>query len=180
MVVDEGHDLHTAVQRATAELGIRPQHLDVDIATLRQAVHEYRELFRPQQAATLHDRRKLALQAMRSFADYRPRLAGSLVYGDGPLDRVRLILLADTAEQVMITLHDLHIPWRDAEVTLHYTKDRHKTHPAFRFIAGDMQIELVVLTPGSRNDPPRDALGKGPLDTIGVDQLEALINAAQA
>lgn len=179
MVVDEGHDLHTAVQRAAAQLGIRPQHLDVDIAALRRAVRDYRELFRPQQAETLRDLRRLALQAMQSLAEFQPRLAGTLVHGDGPLDQARLILIADTAEQVVFKLQDLHIPWRDGEVTLQYTRDRRKPHPAFRFMAGDTNIELVVLAPSSRNDPPRDPLGKGPLEMLDVDRLKALIDAAQ-
>ena len=104
MVVDEGHDLHTAVQRAAAQLGVRPQHLDIDVANLRRAVQEYRDLFRPQQAQTLHKRRALALQAMQSFAEFQPRLAGNLLHGDGPLDQARLILVADTPEQVLLQM----------------------------------------------------------------------------
>lgn len=178
MVVDEGHDLHTAVRRAAEQLGIRPQHVDVDIVALRRAVQEYRELFRPEQAETLRRQRALALQAMQSFAEFRPRLAGNLLHGDGPLDRVRLILVADTPEQVMLRLHDLHIPWHDGEVTLQYTKDRRKTHPAFRFMAGELAVELVVLAPATRNDPPRDAFGKGPLEMLNIDQLRSLVNVA--
>lgn len=82
---------------------------------LRTAVDEYRRLFRPQQLNQLHACRRLALDAMCDLAAFEPQLAGSLVHGDGPLDRIRLLLRADTPEQVIMHLDDRHIPWRTAE-----------------------------------------------------------------
>lgn len=117
---------------------------------------------------------------MRSFSDFRPRLTGALVHGDGPLDVIRLLLFADTPEQVMLHLHDRHIPWQDTEVVLHYSAGRRVGQPALRFLAGETAVELVILDRQSRSDPPRDPISGGRLEMLDTDELSALINEASA
>lgn len=174
-MVDEGRDLAAAVQRAAQEHGIRVNALAASLAELRAAINEYRELFRPQQLTTLRERRQTAMDAMRSFAAFEPRLSGSLVFGDGPLDRVRLMLVADTPEQVLLHLSDQRIPWQEGEVGLVFAGNRRATRPAFRFLAGEVTIELVVLSPADRSDPPREPVGGSPLALLDVDEVTALV-----
>lgn len=175
MVVDEGYALDSALQRAARNLGVQLQQARPSLEALRAAIREHRELFRPEQLRRLQEQRRLALDAMRSLAEFRPRLTGPLIHGDGPFDRVRLLLIADTPEQVMMHLDDRHIPWRDAEVLLHYSAGRRVNRPAVRFVAGATAIELIILDPGSRSDPPRDPITGGPLEMLDADQLNALI-----
>lgn len=174
-MVDDGYALDSAVQRAARNQGIQLQQTRPSLEALRMAIRERRELFRPEQARQLQEQRRVALEAMRSLAGFRPRLIGSLIHGDGPLDSVRLLLIADTPEQVMMHLNDRHIPWRDAEVSLHYSARRRVSRPAVRFVAGATAIELIILDPGSRSDPPRDPISGGPLEMLDADQLHALI-----
>lgn len=177
MVVEDGHDLEAALQRATAELGIRAQHLRVTRAALGAAIAEHRALFRPQQSAAIRKHRLQALDAMREFADFQPRLWGPLVFGDGPPDRIRLLLSADTPELVAMHLADRHIPWREAEVVLHHSGGRRVTRPALRFMAGDSSVELVTLDRTVRSDPPRDPISGGALETLDTEALTALLAA---
>lgn len=177
MVVDEGRDLSSALQRAAQEAGLSAQRVDVPAAELRAAVDEYRGLFRPQQLQRLDQQRRMALDAMQTFAELQPRLSGSLVHGDGPLDRIRLIVEADTPEQVLLLLSDRRIPWQEDEVSLQFAGNRRDPRPLFRFVAGDAQLELVVLGRTDRSNPPRDPLDKGPLAMLNADQLRALIDA---
>lgn len=175
LVVDENIDLADAVQRVVREAGIRPQHVGIAAVTLRAAIDDYRQLFRPQQLAILAARRRLALEAMHSLAAFTPRLAGPLVHGDGPLEHVRLLLPADSPEQVIMHLRDNHIPWQTGEVTLRHASERRLAHPALRFVAGDAQIELVILDPRYHSDPPQDALGAGKLLTLNAAELTRLL-----
>ena len=62
---------------------------------LRAAINEYRTLFKPHQLMQLLQQRRLAREAMSEFAAFRPKLFGDLVHADGPLDRIRLMLIAD-------------------------------------------------------------------------------------
>lgn len=174
-VVDGGHDLDSALRRAARAQGVRVQS-QPSVETLRAAIHDYRQLFRPQQLQRLQAQRRLALGAMQSFSGFQPRLVGPLIHGDGPLDGVRLLLIADTPEQVMMHLHDRHIPWRSAETALHYSGGRKVKRPALCFLAGDSTVELVILDHDSRSDPPRDPITGGPLEMLDEGQLDALID----
>lgn len=175
LVVDSGYDLEAALRRVARDHGINLQQLRPSVEALRSAIHDYRELFRPQQLSQLTEKRRVALNAMQLFAVFEPRLSGALVHGDGPLDRVRLLLMSDTPERVMMFLSDRHMPWRDAEASLHYSGGRRIARPALRFLAGPTEIELVILDPRTRSDPPRDPVSGGPLETLGLDQLAVLL-----
>jgi len=175
LVVDDGYALDSALQRAARNQGVKLQQARPSLEALRAAIREHRALFRPDQERRLQGQRRLALDAMRALAEFRPRLIGSLIHADGPFDRVRLLLIADTPEQVMLHLGDRHIPWRDAEVSLHYSGGRRVNRPAVRFMAGETAIELIILDRDSHSDPPRDPITGGPLEMLDADQLNALI-----
>lgn len=175
LVVDGGHDLENAVRRAARSRGINLQQARPLLATVHQAIAEYRALFRPQQLEQLRERRELARQAMQTFEVFRPRLAGALVRGDGPLERIRLLLVAETPEQVAMHLADRHMPWRESAIELHYSGGRRLMRPALLFVAGDTTVELVILDAGSHSDPPRDPITGGRLATLDAAALDALL-----
>lgn len=177
LVVDGGHDLDEALRRAARAQGVNLQQARPTREELRAAINDYRELFRPQQVQQLWRQRRLALQAMQTFLAFQPRLIGSLIHGDGALDTVQLLLFTDSPEQVMHHLHDRRMPWRDTEVSLHYSGGRRIARPALRFLAGDTTIELVLLDRGSRSDPPRDPITGGRLEMLNPDELAQLIAA---
>ena len=144
---------------------------------LHEAIREHRALFRPAQYDRLTEQRRLALESMQHFAGHRPRLIGSLVDGDGPLDQITLLLLTDTIEEVIHDLEDRHIPWRSAERTLQHAHGQRIPHPAVRFEAGASTVELVVPGRQLRSNPPRDPIDGRPLSMLSPDQVAALIAA---
>jgi hypothetical protein len=174
-VVNDGHGVDHAMTRAAHDLGVSLRQLQPSRAELHHAIADYRELFHPDQLATLRSQRALALQAMHSLADFQPRLAGPLVHGDGPLDRVRLLLFADAPEEVLLHLHERHIPWQEAQVPLQHAGNRRRDWPAARFMAGQSRIEVVILDRQSLSDPPRDPIDGGRLDMLDSSQLAALL-----
>lgn len=174
-VVNDGHGLEHALARTAQDRGISLRQLNLTREEIDRAISDYRELFQPQQLLMLERQRRLALEAMRNLAAFAPRLAGTLVHGDGPLDRIRLLVYADSAEQVLLHLHDQGIPWQDAEVELRHAGNRRRSWPAARFMAGDTRVELVVLDPRSQSDPPRDSIDGGRLRTLDPSQLSALL-----
>jgi hypothetical protein len=175
LVVNDGHDLEQALKRAAREHGINLQHARPSREALHTAIHEYRTLFRPQQEQQLKAQRCIAAEAMQTFSRFGPRLIGPLVRGDGPLDKVQLLLTADTPEQVMLALNDQRIPWRESEVVLHYAGGRRAAKPALQFIAGDSRVELILLDDSGRSDPPRDPMTGGRLEALSPGQLATLL-----
>lgn len=139
------------------------------------AIHEYRALFKPHQLTQLQQQRRLAREAMSELSAFGPRLFGNLVHGDGPLNRISLMLIADTPEQVMHYLHDRHIPWQDGETVLNYSGRRRVARPSLRFLAGESTVEMVILERRSHSDPPRDSMTGGSMEMLGIEQLDALI-----
>lgn len=143
--------------------------------SVQAAVHEYRALFRPQQLLQLNEQRRLAAQAMRTFARFQPLLTGPLVHGDGQLDLIRLLLIADAPEHVIMALSDQRIPWQAAEAKLHFSGGRQEARQTLRFMASETRVELVLMDSTERSDPPRDPATGGPLDTLSPSQLGTLI-----
>ncbi|MGB5252629.1 MAG: hypothetical protein WBN68_07890 [Sedimenticolaceae bacterium] len=145
--------------------------------TIWSAIREYRALFRPEQSALLQQQRRLALQVMQTLARFKPRLLGSLVRGDGPLDQIQLLVFADSPEPVIWHLNDRHIPWQAGDTLLHYSAGRRLARPVLRFLAGETSIELIILSDQSASDPPRDPVSGGALDMRDADELSTLIDA---
>mgnify|MGYP000302496312 CR=1 FL=1 len=69
---------------------------------------------------------------MQTLASFKPRLLGSLVRGDGPLDRIQLLVFADSPEPVIWHLNDRHIPCQAGDTLLHYSGGRRLARPALR------------------------------------------------
>lgn len=174
-MVDDGHPLRDALQRAARKLDINLRHRAPSAQALQQAIDDYRELFRPQQRHQIETQRRAALRAMQAFVDFEPRLTGALINGDGPLDRIRLLVTADTPEQVLLQMHEKHLPAQQAEVRLHLSGGRILNAPAMRFIAGDSEVEVVILDAERRSDPPRDPLTGGRLATLSLGELQQLL-----
>ena len=174
-MVEDHLDLQQALMQVARKRGFKRQSDWPSRAALQQAIDDYRSLFHPGQSDRLTAQRGLALDAMRTLEEFHPRLTGTLVHGDGPLDKIRLLLIADSPEQIILHLEDRGMPWHSAEVTLHFSGGRHTAQPALRFLAGDVTIELIVLDPKSRSDPPRDPIDGGPLTSLDIERLEALL-----
>lgn len=140
-------------------------------------MREHRSLFQPRQFEQLTAQRRIALEAMRTLAAFRPRLLGSLVDGDGALDHITLLLQADSVESVIHVLQDHHIPWRSDERTLHHASGQRLAHPALCFEAGGSSLALIIAPPHLRSDPPRDPLDGRRLALLDSAELAALLAA---
>lgn len=171
-------DHQSACRKAAERLGEpNPRHWP-DARAIEQALREYQALFQAdRQPAELRQLRQLALAAMQDLAALKPRLVGAVARGVA--DRhsgIRLLVRADTPETVAMALTDRRIPWHSAEVMLGFSRNRRAPRPTFRFQAGEVPVELVVLAPGDRQDPPRDPLDDGPLRGLTASQLAELLS----
>jgi hypothetical protein len=179
LIVDEGFSAEHALAQAATTSGLQLHQCRPSPEELREAVREYRALFRPEQFAELAAHHQAALEAMRSLAPFHPRLFGSLVDGTGPLDQISVLLQAESAEVVIHELEDRHIPWRSDEKILHHTSGEQQAHPALRFEAGRSSVELVILARHFRSDPPCNPIDHKPLETLTTDALAAHLAALE-
>lgn len=161
IMLDQGSDdFERARRKAADRIGIPNRRHWPSNEAVREALLAQRRLFLgPADGAQTRRLRATALAAMDQLADFSPRLVGGALAGTASLELgVELMLFADRAEDVIFGLLDRRIPWEEGERTMRYRGGERVVYPVFRFLAGDIPIELIVL--------PRRTLRHLPLDPV--------------
>lgn len=143
---------------------------------IEQAVLEYQRLFRADtQPRRLSKLRATALRAMRFLERFKPRLVGAVLSGtaDEHSD-VCLHLFSDPAEAVGLFLRDNGIPHEASERRLRLAPEETSRMPAYRFMAGDVPVELVVFSERVRRRVPLSPVDGKPMRRAGLQAVEAL------
>lgn len=168
LLVEQGlTDPRQALRKAAERLGVRDEAAWPRADEVEAALREHQRLFRgPAQQQALELRRRAALQAMRFFAAFEPRLVGGVL--DGTADEhsaVELMLFSDDPDAVIRALHEHDIPHRTSARRLRFEREAPpQACPLHSFVADRIDFRLTVL--------PRDALRQAPLDSAGERPLE--------
>ena len=173
IVLDQGlEDYDKARRKAAERIGVPDRRHWPSNEAVQDAVLAQRRLCmgRADEEA-LQRLRAAALQAMEQLELFAPRLVGGALSGAlGSGSGIDLLLFADRAEDVIFTLLDLRIPWREAERSMRYPGGARCVHPVFRFMAGELPVELVVLPRRALRNPPLDPVTERP--QRGADRHE--------
>lgn len=183
IMVEQGlPDFDRARRKAAERTGILDRRHWPSNEVVQEAISLQRRLFRAHRhSAELESFWHQAIQAMRLFQAFEPRIAGSAL--DGPTDPalgLELFLFADQPEDVLFALMDRRIPWRDGQRLMRYPDGQSQPHPVFRFLAGETPVALVVLPRSALRHPPLDPVTERPLRGMRVEALEQLASAEQA
>ncbi|MCK8516853.1 hypothetical protein M0534_11040 [Methylonatrum kenyense] len=145
---------------------------------IQEAVLDYQRLFRgDRHASHLRELREAALEAMQFFAAFRPRLVGSVLDGTASdWSDVNLHVFADTPEDVAVFLMDRGIPFETAERRLRFNRDDWEFYPVYRFMAGDVPVDLTVFSGGGLRQAPRSPVDGQPMDRANRDAVRQLLN----
>lgn len=161
-----------AAQRlgASAEVGL-PKNSEID-----DALREYQRLFHSaEQPRHLHALREAALEAMRYFARFEPRLVGAVL--DGTADAhsaVCLHLYCDTPESVLAVLGDAGIAFAQSARRLRIHADRNADFPVVKIHQSGIAFDLTLLPLDAIRQAPRDRSGGKPMQRAHLAQVEAL------
>ena len=175
----ESGDFISARRKAAARLGCKDQRCFPDNIEIDAALREYQQLFkRDSQPETLKQLRLLAVEAMQRFHAFSPRLTGSVLDGTADIcSPVQLNLSADTLEELTLYLMEKRIPFELGEVRKKHAGGKIKSHPLIAFLAGNAEIELMLLTPSDRSDPPLDSQSDKPESGASLSEVRALMDA---
>ena len=116
---------------------------------------------------------------MRLLDDFRPRLVGPVL--SGTADRhseICLHLFSDPPEDVAMFLLDRGIVHDQGEARVRFQADGHERLPAFRFLAGEVQVELVVFSARARRRTPLSPVDGRPMRRAKLAEVAALVEAA--
>lgn len=144
---------------------------------IQQALVQRLRLFqREKQDAEIRQLRNQALEAMRAFARFNPRLVGPVLAGTADsAGGVRLHLFADNPEEIALTLIEQRIPWQQREIALRFSGGTRHQHPALTFVAGETPFELIILPLAAERNPPLDAVSERPERGADIRGLERLL-----
>ncbi len=161
MSEDGIRDFHQAKLKAAQRLGILDDLSLPRNCEIEQALRDYQRLFcADSQPALLRVRREAAARAMHFFAQFTPRLVGSVL--DGTADAhspVCMHLHTDQPDGVGEFLREQGIPAETGSRHLWIDREREAEVPVWLFSAEDLSFDLTVL--------PHDALRQAPLDRSG-------------
>lgn len=178
ILIDSGHgDFHLAKVKAARRLGApETRNLPANVE-IEQALLEYQQLFNgSEQQGYLRALRQAALQAMRLFDAFQPRLAGSVLSGAVPRNAVvELHLFSDSPKEVLFFLMDQGIPFDEGQRTLRYMKQKHVSYPVYRFMAGDIDLELLVMPLAGLRQACRCPVDGRPMRRISLAALESML-----
>ncbi len=170
-------DFDRARRKAAERTGILDRRRWPSNEMIQEALLSQRRLFLSASRTRDFQRlREAALQAMHSFHAFNPRLIGPVLHGSGHPDQgVQLCLYAECSEEVMFALIDRRIPWQEGERIFRYGGGDRRAYPAFRFVAGQTPIELIVLPPQTLRNPPLDPVTERPERGADIAELERLL-----
>lgn len=172
----EAGGLDEARRKAAARLGVSLRHLP-DNAEIEQALKQYQSLFQADNHTTrLRQLRQAALNAMRLLEPFEPRLVGPVLSGTAPPHSpVHLHLFADTPEAVALFLLERRIPCDQDERRVRYTAEQGETLPLYRFVAGDITLELTVFPAHAPRLRPLSPVDNRPMQRVDAATVESLL-----
>ncbi len=180
IMAEEGvGDFHTAKRKAAARLGANDTRNLPRNTEIEQELRSYQRLFLADSQPQRLDRlRRVALQAMGFLAHFQPRLVGSVLEGTaGVHSDVNLQLFADSPEEVNLFLMEQQIPFEHAERRLRFGEGEGEAFPAFRLLADQVAVELVVLPPKLLRQAPLSPVDGRPMQRASRAAVEALLAA---
>jgi len=164
-----------ARRKAADQLGIRDKGQLPSNAEIEQALQEHQRLFQASsQQRYLHHARQTAMEAMHFLRDFDPRLTGPVL--SGTVTRyhpITLHLFCDDPGAVALFLLERGIPCESGERRLNFGVMR--SCPMLRFMAGEQELELIVLPCKSRNQAPLSPVDGRPQARVDKARLESLL-----
>ena len=181
LMVESGiRDYQLAKRKAALRLGLgdsRDLPRNDEIEREREA---YQRLFGDEERARhVGALRRHALEAMRLLDPFGPRLVGPVLSGSADRhSEICLHLFSDPPEDVAMFLLDRGIVHDQGEARVRFQADGHERLPAFRFLAGETQVELVVFSARARRRTPLSPVDGRPMRRAKLAEVAALVEAA--
>ena len=174
-------DYRQAKLKAAQRLGIVDDVSLPKNGEIEDALREHQRLFRADQPETLQQLREAALEAMRFFAEFEPRLVGPVLEGTADEhSAVCLHLHDDAGDRVAMFLQERGIPYDERTRRLRLERDTTVDAPVFVFSAGDNAIDITVLPYDRLRQAPLDRIDEKPMRRANLAAVEELVRGDDA
>lgn len=183
IMAEEGvRDFLFAKRKAAERLGFDPRSLHMPTnLEVEQAVMERQRLFQSDsQPHLLRKLRRTARDAMQLLAPFNARLVGPVLAGTAAAyDVIYLHVFSDLPEQIAIFLMEKNIPY---EVSARKLKSGNGTlheYPVYRFVAGEVPIELTVFGVDGIREAPASPVDGKPMRRASLRDLDLLLAVSE-
>lgn len=171
-------DFGLAKRKAAERLGVHddfalPSNREIDSA-LRQHQSLFQSLDQPR---WLRERRLAAVESMRFFARFEPRLVGAVL--DGSADQysaVCLHLFCTHRAEVENWLRDRNIPFDVDERRIRMDIHHDASVPVLKLCADDINFDLSLFEIDALRQAPLDRITERPMRRAAIDAVSALID----
>jgi hypothetical protein len=177
LIAEQGlRDFHAAKLKAAGNLGLGETSPLPRNSEIEDALREHQRLFQSEsQPRHLTRLREAAVEAMRFFSAFEPRLVGAVLEGTADAySAVCLHLFTDNADTLAVFLADKRIPFSQEQRILRLSAEVTGEFPAWRFSAGDVNIDLTVFPLDGLRQPPLDRISERPMRRAALDTVMAL------
>jgi hypothetical protein len=179
IMAEEGvRDFLFAKRKAAERLGFDPRslHLPTNLE-VEEALSERQRLFQADsQPHTLRKLRQTAREALKLFRDYNARLVGPVLSGTASAHAiVYLHVFTDMAEQIAVFLMEKGIPYETAARKLKSGAGIAREYPVYRFVAGEVPIELTVFDVDGIREAPASPVDGKPMRRASLRDLDLLL-----
>jgi len=166
-------DFLIAKKKAAQQLNVNNKRLLPSNSEIEDALIEYQSLFHNEkQQQTLYEFRTIAYRTMHLLEKYKPLLTGSVLSGTAnEFSEIIIHVFSDSPEVISLYLENNGIPVSLCERRLKIEKKSHIYFTTLKFIAGDINIVLIILPHIYQRKAPIDpitqrAMKRAPLSTV--------------
>jgi len=175
-------DYYQAKTKAAQQLGISSKTQLPSNTEIEQALREHQNLFSSShQQKTLKELRSGAVEAMRYFERFQPRLVGSVL--DGTADEysaVCLHLFTESIETFRCFLDESNIPYDEQTRLIKLDRHRSDRFPAFLFQAGNTPIDVTILPTINLRQAPLSPIHGKPMNRANLKSLRQIIDQQES
>jgi len=182
IAVDGISDYRAAKRKAALQLGVKPDRFMPTNEEIEQAVSDYQRLFQgDRQREVLDELRCQAIEAMKFLGPFRPQLVGPVLAGTATrFSEIILHVRCNTPEEIATFLEDRNISPAHVSRNVKVRNNTTVELPAFRFLAGDSAVVLVVFDERHRTLHPLSPIDGKPMHRARLDEVEALLSPDNA
>lgn len=181
LMAEEGvQDFYTAKRKAAERLGAPNTQNMPRNTEIEEALQDYQRLFLGAEGAEQLQRlREAAVQALRFFAPFEPRLTGSVLAGTaGAHSDVNLHLFADAPEEVNLFLLDAGIRFELGLRRMRLNRETSGDIPSVRFLADEQPIEALIFPANGIRQAPLSPVDGRPMARASLNRVLELLESS--
>jgi len=166
-------DYRSAKRKAAIQLGLAPNKNMPSNQEIENALINYQTLFQSDmQWGQLKSLRLQAIQAMKMLHRYKPLLVGPVATGTATSSsEIVLHLYSDQVEQIGLFLAEQGIPNKICEKHIRINATKTVIYPAYRFIADQTAIMLVIFSENDKNLSPVSSINNKAMLMLSRDEV---------